>query len=125
MYLDTKATVDGLEAPTDVKEVHCVYGSKVPTTSSLVYPDTFPDALPTIIYEPDGDGTVNKRSLRACETHWKGIDVHSLEVATTNHMEILSDQRFIDRVKAVAHADENPPPKHSFWYSLLIGTKAN
>lgn len=60
------------------------------------------DGSPTLI-NGDGDGTVNTRSLRACD-HWngmkeqKGKNVTLFEVSKVDHMTVLSDQRIIQYI---------------------------
>ncbi|KOB75373.1 Group XV phospholipase A2 [Operophtera brumata] len=56
-------------------EVHCIYGYNMSTVERLVYkPGTWLDGYPTLA-NGDGDGTVNLRSLSACE-HWKKPRLH-------------------------------------------------
>lgn len=51
----------------------------------------------------DGDGTVNARSLKACE-QWSGTKaqrektIHSIEIPGVDHMGILGDKRVVEYV---------------------------
>ncbi|KAI5636028.1 hypothetical protein NE865_11229 [Phthorimaea operculella] len=89
-------------------ELHCLYG--------LVYkPGTWLDGYPTLAMG-DGDGTVNLRSLRACEL-WRmparggggkrgrtlngGHAVKTLALRQAEHLKILHDQRVLDYIRAV------------------------
>lgn len=57
---------------------------------------------PTLV-SGDGDGTVNARSLKACE-QWSGTKaqgaktIHSIELPRADHMGILSDKRVVEYV---------------------------
>lgn len=54
----------------------------------------------------DGDGTVNARSLKACEK-WANSPaqhnkrIHSIEIPGADHMDILSDKRVVEYVLKV------------------------
>ncbi|XP_077284078.1 lysosomal phospholipase A and acyltransferase-like [Arctopsyche grandis] len=91
-------------------DLHCLYGSSVPTVERLVYkPGTWLDGYPTLAYG-DGDGTVNTRSLEGC-LHWtnnhrsrwtskSGVKVVShLALPKADHMSILSDVRVLEYLK--------------------------
>ncbi|KAM7536596.1 hypothetical protein Aperf_G00000086976 [Anoplocephala perfoliata] len=116
MYEDTKADMDSLVPPTGVDEIHCIYSSSLQTPAGMVYPSTFPDADPTLIYESDGDGTVNSRSLSVCKS-WPGVNTQI--IPEVNHLSIMVDPTFIKAVMDIAKADRLPPPKGSFWSGLL------
>lgn len=79
-------------------EVHCLHGSKVNTPKLYDYDTgTFPDAKPKVIYG-DGDGTVNKESLRAC-IGWADKQKQPLyykNFTSVDHMTILSDDKVMD-----------------------------
>ena len=48
--------------------LYCLYGTGVPTPEKFVYgADEFPDTFPKTLFG-DGDGTVNIRSLKACQS---------------------------------------------------------
>lgn len=107
-------------------EVHCLYGEGYPTVeryenerkyqtksshsrdSSFDFRLNYKTGLggsPTLV-SGDGDGTVNVRSLRACEQwgsspqqHAKKI--HSIEISGADHMGILSDKRVVEYVLQV------------------------
>lgn len=89
-------------APPDV-ELHCLYGSQVPTVEKLVYKkDNLIDETPTLI-KGDGDGTVNARSLRAC-MYWRDYqspNISMLELPKADHMSILADKRVLDYIRSI------------------------
>ncbi|VDO04029.1 unnamed protein product [Rodentolepis nana] len=119
MFQDTKATVNPFVPPSGLDEIYCIYSSAVQTPGSMVYDSTFPDAQPTINYEPDGDGTVNARSLAVCQSWSGGVKVKTLVIPGVNHLSIVLDPRFIKAVKEIANADKLLPMKGSLWRSLL------
>lgn len=87
-------------------EVHCIYGYNISTVERLVYkPGAWLDGYPTLAMG-DGDGTVNLRSLNACE-HWRktryrnGKPVKSLPLPNAEHLKILHDQRVLDYIGLV------------------------
>lgn len=71
----------------------------------------------------DGDGTVNARSLKACEK-WGGSPqqekkpIHSIEIPGADHMGILSDKRVVEYVLQVligsAYYDVNESEEHDY-----------
>ncbi|GLV39147.1 uncharacterized protein CBL_06198 [Carabus blaptoides fortunei] len=81
-------------------ELHCLYGNNVNTVERLFYkPGTFLDGTPTLIYG-DGDGTVNIRSLEACQ-YWAGRQKQQIFNKTLNkidHMTILRDKQTLDYI---------------------------
>lgn len=91
-------------------ELHCLYGYNITTVERLVYkPGTWLDGTPTLA-PGDGDGTVNLRSLNACERwrkprarlSFKGSKVvKSVPLPGAEHLKILHDQRVIDYVSLV------------------------
>ncbi|XP_055848995.1 phospholipase A2 group XV-like [Episyrphus balteatus] len=87
-------------APPDV-EMHCLYGSGVPTVEKLVYKkDNLVGETPTLV-KGDGDGTVNSRSLKAC-MYWKDYQRPSItmyDVPKADHMSILADPRVIEYIR--------------------------
>ncbi|KAF9808837.1 hypothetical protein SFRURICE_010931 [Spodoptera frugiperda] len=96
MRKDTEKYTKDFSAPG--VEVHCIYG--------LVYkPGTWLDGYPTLAMG-DGDGTVNLRSLNACE-HWRkrrfrnGNTVKSLALPDAEHLKILHDKRVLDYIQLV------------------------
>ncbi|KAL5968000.1 Phospholipase A2 group XV, partial [Taenia solium] len=123
MYEDTKLTVDGLTPPSGVDKVYCIYSSAVRTPGFLIYSSAFPDAQPDVVYEADGDGTVNMRSLSVCQS-WANSSggvgqVETLVIPGVNHLSIILDSRLIDRVKEISNAEQLMPPRESLWQSLL------
>ncbi|XP_063617246.1 phospholipase A2 group XV-like [Cydia splendana] len=91
-------------------EVHCVYGYNITTVDRLVYaPGTWLDGYPALA-PGDGDGTVNRRSLAACERWAKrrrlgrtlnGKPLKSLPLPDAEHLTILHDPRVLDYVTTV------------------------
>ncbi|XP_072937181.1 lysosomal phospholipase A and acyltransferase-like [Epargyreus clarus] len=90
-------------------ELHCLYGYNISTVEKLVYkPGTWLDGYPTLA-AGDGDGTVNARSLAACERWAKrraratlnGKPVKALALPNAEHLKILHDQRVVDYVVTV------------------------
>ncbi|XP_053606433.1 phospholipase A2 group XV-like [Plodia interpunctella] len=104
MFKDTQAYKSDFTAPG--VEVHCLYGYNISTVEKLVYkPGTWLDGYPTLSLG-DGDGTVNRRSLAACQ-YWgrprlnRGKPVKALALANAEHLKILHDPRVIDYVNTV------------------------
>lgn len=81
-------------------ETVCIYGSGLPTIETLVYPSSDLSKKPSLI-TGDGDGTVNSRSLQACN-QWKGKqkkNVKTIEIPGVDHFyQILSNTTVIDCV---------------------------
>lgn len=106
-------------------EVHCLYGEGSPTVERYACSKIHTENLdadanlfnfrlnyktglsgsPTLV-SGDGDGTVNARSLKACEK-WAGNPkqhdkkIYSIEIPGADHMGILSDKRVVDYVLQV------------------------
>lgn len=78
-------------------ELHCLYGTGIPTVERLNYEKSATlDGTPKL-ENGDGDGTVNYRSLSACN-HWKGLQgapVHAVELDNVDHMGVLSNGRVL------------------------------
>ena len=88
MFKDTKLLLKNLTPPG--VEVHCLYGTGIDTAEQLVFSKTIPDGKATIRMG-DGDGTVNVRSLYACEM-WipqQKQPVFSRPFPKVDHMDIL------------------------------------
>lgn len=68
--------------------------------SRLNYKGNVNSTTPTLV-TGDGDGTVNIRSLKSCES-WAGQQggktIHSIEIPNADHMGILSDKRVVQYV---------------------------
>lgn len=90
MVKDVRGYTMNFTAP-DV-ELHCLYGTGIGTTERLNYEKSKTlDGTPKL-EQGDGDGTVNYRSLSACQ-HWKNLQkpsVQALELQNVDHMAILS-----------------------------------
>lgn len=72
-------------------EVHCIYGSGLPTVEVLSYATQDLTGSPKLL-TGDGDGTVNIRSLTGC-TQWRTKQkqsVSTLEIPKGEHIKILS-----------------------------------
>ncbi|XP_034101270.1 phospholipase A2 group XV [Drosophila albomicans] len=89
-------------SPPDV-EVHCIYGDGVSTVERLQYKkDSIAGETPKLIMGI-GDGTVNQRSLRACQ-HWSGLTsspVSTLALQGVDHMGILANKDMLQYVRTV------------------------
>jgi len=83
---------------------HCLYGAGVPTAEALVYTSNttnWMDVQPKLI-QGDGDGTVNTRSLTACQ-RWQGQkwNVTLQQFNNTEHVGMLSSPQVIDAVNQI------------------------
>ncbi|ESO12856.1 hypothetical protein HELRODRAFT_159443 [Helobdella robusta] len=96
MWKDTESLTKDLVDP-NVK-VHCIYGlMKVDITPAVldyrkVKSKNWYDEQPVTIYGP-GDGTVNERSLKACNK-WSNVEIKQLDDA--EHLSILLDPRTME-----------------------------
>lgn len=85
-------------------EIHCLFGSEVPTVEKLHYTGDLNSKLTLI--NGDGDGTVNARSLQAC-TRWIGMreqlrkNISTLSVPGVDHLGILRDSRVVEYILGV------------------------
>ena len=83
--------------------VHCLYGTGVNTTASLIFgPGEFPDTQPHVVYG-DGDGTVNRRSLEAC-SKWSQRQPYNVTLKhypSVNHNGMLSDENVLSYIKTL------------------------
>lgn len=80
-------------------EVHCIYGSQVPTVEVLNYPTPDLDGSPKLM-TGDGDGTVNLRSLEGC-ARWRAMQknpVSTFEVPQAEHMKMLDNEQVIQYI---------------------------
>ncbi|XP_017853826.1 group XV phospholipase A2-like [Drosophila busckii] len=89
-------------SPPDV-ELHCLYGDGVSTVESLVYKkDNIAGETPKLVMGV-GDGTVNQRSLRACQ-HWVGYTqspIANLALPGVDHMSILNNNDVLRYIRTV------------------------
>lgn len=100
MYLDTKNLTGNIKFP-DV-DLHCIYGTGVSTERQLVYKSDkdFP-TKPKVIYDTNGDSSVNLESLEYC-LKWKDIkqyQFNSLKIDNGDHLAILKQKKFLDYLK--------------------------
>jgi len=117
MRADTQDLVDPLTPPG--VNVYCMYGQNVSTTQFFRYNEqkgwwntisgwfgsatNWFDSYPDSIDLPDGDGTVNRRSLEGC-TRWVGHQDQMVNVTSfdnTDHMEILDKKSVLDHLMNV------------------------
>lgn len=95
MVKDTAKYAMNFKAP-DV-ELHCLYGTKVATVESLNYKKSQTvDGTPELIMG-DGDGTVNYRSLAACN-QWNALQkapISTVELQGVDHMGVLTNDQVI------------------------------
>ncbi|XP_022914127.1 lysosomal phospholipase A and acyltransferase-like [Onthophagus taurus] len=97
MYKDTQPHSLSLGAPG--VEVHCLYGTDVPTVEKLIYkPGKFYDT-PSFV-NGDGDGTVNRRSLEGCMSWVKQQKqrVYARPLPKVDHMSILSNPNVLQYI---------------------------
>ncbi|XP_061399219.1 phospholipase A2 group XV-like [Musca vetustissima] len=82
-------------------ELHCLYGDGLDTVERLEYKkDDIAGETPKLIMGM-GDGTVNRRSLRACN-YWNGYqsaNVSTMALSGVDHMGILEHQTVINYIK--------------------------
>ncbi|CAB4067341.1 LYPLA3 [Lepeophtheirus salmonis] len=91
MWKDVRDINKGLKAPQ--VDTYCLHGTKVDTTSKLIYPPgTWPMGDP-VLRTGDGDGTVNLRSLMACNKWSKEQNkpLHHHVFPRIDHLTILRD----------------------------------
>ena len=83
--------------------LHCLYGVEVQTRASFTFGEgEFPDTPPKVTYG-DGDGTVNRRSLEACNK-WvqrQRYPVAAKEYPSVDHNGILSNTDAHNYVKSL------------------------
>uniref|UniRef100_A0A1B0AJP7 Group XV phospholipase A2 n=2 Tax=Glossina TaxID=44049 RepID=A0A1B0AJP7_GLOPL len=84
-------------------ELHCIYGDRVPTVEQLVYEkDDITQETP-ILEMGLGDGTVNRRSLRACK-YWSGYqtaNISNVVFSGVNHMDILKNKKVLNYITRI------------------------
>uniref|UniRef100_A0A1I8P7E8 Group XV phospholipase A2 n=1 Tax=Stomoxys calcitrans TaxID=35570 RepID=A0A1I8P7E8_STOCA len=84
-------------------ELHCLYGEGLDTVERLEYKkDDIAGETPKLIMG-NGDGTVNRRSLRACH-HWYGYqsaNISTLALSKVDHMAILESPTVLEYIKKV------------------------
>jgi len=90
-------------------EVHCLHGIGLSTPGVLVYnSDTaWYDHIPSVVGD-DGDGTVNRRSLRGC-LRWDGkqsAPVHHREFQGTyaEHLRLLQNPEVMVYIASVVNS---------------------
>jgi len=103
MRQDTEHLIKDLSPPG--VEVHCLYGTDVPTPESYVYGPVkkgaqWNDWKPKQTINGQGDGTVNLRSLVGCE-RWVGKQKAGVKLqgfTKVGHLEMLRDANLINYV---------------------------
>ena len=110
MYTDSAGLLPSLSAP-DV-EMFCMYGTGTATPAAFQYTSyyKFPDSQPYVLSEPigvgmSGDGTVNIRSLRACQL-FADADAQTEPVwlkplAGEDHLQMLHSKQVLAAVRDV------------------------
>ena len=100
MYMGVLKEIKQSFPPPNVTTV-CMYGSNIKTEESYTYTGTgthqFPDGDPIISWG-DGDGTVNLRSLEACQL-WQGQQHHPVKTMMwpgAEHFKFARDQRVLE-----------------------------
>ncbi|XP_052894493.1 phospholipase A2 group XV-like [Anopheles moucheti] len=88
-------------------ELHCLYGSNINTVESLDYQKSYDLSGTPVLKMGKGDGTVNARSLEACQqwTKQQKQPIVSKEFPGADHMSILADVNVIDNIVKVLLAD--------------------
>ena len=86
-------------------EVHCLYSLFGPDSTSEIldfrsFKDNWYDNEPKLI-SGQGDGTVNIRSLEACQK-WKNVKLFSIE--KVDHLNILHDDRTLNYISHVLNS---------------------
>jgi len=99
-FKDTRGLLNNLSPPG--VEVHCLYGSGMETAERLIFSKGTPDGKATLIMG-DGDGTVNERSLAACQI-WQTTQkqpIYSRAFPKRDHMAVLKDPDIMAYIKTV------------------------
>jgi lysophospholipase-3 len=101
-----RRNVQGLTAPLPEHSpnvtLYCLHGSGVNTPESYTYPPgKFPDGTPSAVTNGDGDGTVNERSLKACENFKQIFKITTKDYIGVNHNGILSNEQAQNFIKSV------------------------
>lgn len=84
-------------------EIYCLYGTGIDTVENLNYEKTYDLSGKPTLAMGDGDGTVNRRSLEACQ-YWNGQQkqpVHLQAFPGADHMQILANLAVMDRIVKV------------------------
>ncbi|XP_044289910.1 phosphatidylcholine-sterol acyltransferase isoform X2 [Varanus komodoensis] len=101
MWSDIKDLLKGLPPPG--VEVHCLYGTGLPTPETYIYDDGFPYEDPLDIVYGDGDDTVNRRSMELC-AQWQSQQkekVHVLELPGMDHLNMVFDNRTLTHINEI------------------------
>lgn len=108
-------------------DVSCVYGTNIDTMDSLNFGSGFENVNPTM-KKGKGDGTVNERSLTGC-MKWNEMKsmgdhkVRNLELAGSEHYDILSDHRAINHILNKLSLESNferVHPSKRTWFKFRI-----
>ncbi|XP_039483450.1 phospholipase A2 group XV-like [Drosophila santomea] len=84
-------------------ELHCLYGDGIDTVERLQYKKSDINGETPKLIMGLGDGTVNQRSLRACQ-YWSGYSsapINTLALQNVDHMHILSNPDVLKYIRTV------------------------
>lgn len=102
MHLDTRDLVGGLKFPN--VDMYCIYGTGVDTERAIIYDkdSNFPENPKKIVYDKNGDSSVNLESLEYC-LKWKDQTKYkfkSLKIDDGDHLRLIKEDRVLDYLKA-------------------------
>lgn len=102
MYQDTRDLLGGLKFPN--VDMYCIYGTGVDTERTIIYDkdSSFPSNPKKIVYDKNGDSSVNLESLEYC-LKWKDQTKYkfkSLKVDDGDHLRLIKEDRVLEYLKA-------------------------
>lgn len=110
MQQDTSGLLGNLKHPG--VDVYCVYGTGLKTATQLQYKEMkdFPNKA-EVIYDTNGDSTVNLASLEACHSWNRSgsrfrhkFHFEALKLDGADHLDILHDSRMLNHLQGVLNA---------------------
>lgn len=101
MYLDTNNLLGDLKFPN--VDMHCIYGTGLETERQLIYDkdSDFPEEPKKIVYDKNGDSSVNLESLEYC-LKWKDQTKYkfkSLKINNGDHLHLLREEETLNYLK--------------------------
>lgn len=102
MYQDTRDLLGGLKFPG--VDMYCIYGTGVDTERMIIYDkdSNFPANPKKIVYDKNGDSSVNLESLEYC-LKWQNQTKYkfkSLKVDDGDHLRLIKEDRVLEYLKA-------------------------
>ena len=102
MYLDTRNLLGGLKFPN--VDMYCIYGTGVETERGIYYDKDkdFPANPKKIVYDKNGDSSVNLESLEYC-LRWKDQEKYkfkSMKVNDGDHLGLIKEYQVLEYLKA-------------------------